>query len=340
MARRRIGETSRDSAYSPDTPDYLVVKELGRGGMGVVHCARQTSLDREVALKQHLTGASSEASRRRFMVEAAVIGELDHPNIVPIHDLGENQDGQLFYSMERIRGVPWNLALPENGLERNLDVFLKVCDAVAFAHARRVIHRDIKPHRESLLLSAEARGWLDEAVRECDYAAFQRAVFGYEQAGALRPDNEEAAAGVAEARRAYALAAVDREDLDLATSPLPARDPAFAPLERDIDLLKSRRDNGRPRWRYSSSFAARGASRRARGSARGSSRSRPPSPRAIDRIGARVGLRTAAGAAVQEVPAVPTAAPGTATGWSSTSGRPGPSNRLRCPGPAAASRCC
>ncbi len=384
VPRRRVGTRSRDGADTLDTPDYLVIRELGRGGMGVVHCARQTSLDREVALKQYLADSASETSRERFMVEAAVIGELDHPNIVPIHDLGENQDGQLFYSMKRIRGVPWNSALPENGLERNLDVFLKVCDAVAFAHARRIIHRDIKPHnvmlgdfgevflvdwglaarvgaektpeglslesalggtasymppetargeidrisfasdvyllgailfeiltgspphrgetvmdclmaaaaneivphddgelmrialramadepdaryasvqqlqaavreylahRESLVLSAEARGWLDEAVRERDYAAFQRAVYGYEQAGALWPDNEEATAGAAEARRAYALAAVDREDLDLAASLLPAQDPAFAPLGREIDLLKSRRDSRRRRIR-------------------------------------------------------------------------------------------
>jgi serine/threonine protein kinase len=118
---------------------YEILSELGRGGMGVVYLARDTALDREVALKivDRPAGAGSEAR---------IIARLEHPGIVPVHDVGELPDGRLFYPMKRVRGDRldrWTASDPDLGAR--LGVFLRVCDAVAFAHAHGVIHRDLKP---------------------------------------------------------------------------------------------------------------------------------------------------------------------------------------------------
>jgi WD40 repeat protein/serine/threonine protein kinase len=131
--------------------DYDLLGVLGEGGMGVVYNARQASIDREVAvkmLKPEITASS--AHRRKFLSEVAVTGELDHPNIVPIYDLGENADGALFYSMKKVTGTPWSKVIRRTPLLENLTILMKVADAVAFAHARGVVHRDLKPENVML----------------------------------------------------------------------------------------------------------------------------------------------------------------------------------------------
>jgi len=65
-----------------------------------------------------------------------VTGDLDHPNIVPIYDLGTNEDGVLFYSMKRVQGIPWMKVIRERSLQENIEILMRVADAVAFAHAR------------------------------------------------------------------------------------------------------------------------------------------------------------------------------------------------------------
>lgn len=80
-----------------------------------------------------------------FVSEAVVTANLVHPNIIPIHDLGRTHDGKLFYSMKKVTGVPWNEIIRERTLEENLDIFMKFSDAVAYAHSRGVINRDLKP---------------------------------------------------------------------------------------------------------------------------------------------------------------------------------------------------
>src|SRR4029453_17454572 len=92
----------------------------------------------------------SSAQRRKFLSEAAVTGELDHPNIVPIYDLGQNADGALFYSMKKVTGTPWADVIGEKSLLDNLTILMKVADAVAFRHARGVVHRDLKPENVML----------------------------------------------------------------------------------------------------------------------------------------------------------------------------------------------
>ncbi|MCU0878043.1 MAG: protein kinase [Pirellulaceae bacterium] len=131
--------------------DYDLLGVLGEGGMGVVYNARQASIDREVAVKMLKPDMSANPSqRRKFLSEAAVTGELDHPNIVPIYDLGQNADGALFYSMKKVTGTPWSEVIKQKSLLDNLTILMKVCDAIAFAHARGVVHRDLKP--ENIML--------------------------------------------------------------------------------------------------------------------------------------------------------------------------------------------
>jgi len=118
---------------------YELVSILGRGGMGIVYLARDTVLDREVALKI-VEGSAGDTN------EARILARLEHPGIVPVHDFGQLPDGRLFYAMKRVRGDRLDrwMAAPHDLPER-LGVFLRVCDAVAFAHAHGVIHRDLKP---------------------------------------------------------------------------------------------------------------------------------------------------------------------------------------------------
>jgi WD40 repeat protein/serine/threonine protein kinase len=131
--------------------DYELLDVIGRGGMGVVYAARQTSIDRTVALKMLRPDRNvGDEHRGKFLSEAVVTGDLDHPNIVPIYELGTNEAGALFYSMKRVRGTPWKDVLQKKRLEENLEILLNVADAVAFAHANGVVHRDLKPENVML----------------------------------------------------------------------------------------------------------------------------------------------------------------------------------------------
>jgi hypothetical protein len=126
--------------------DFVLGDLIGAGGMGMVYEATQLALDRSVALKS-LPENDADRPARRFQLhtEALIAGQLDHPNIVPVYDLGLDDRGRLFYTMKRVRGRPWADSLVAAPRSENLDIFLRVCDAVAFAHSRGVIHRDLKP---------------------------------------------------------------------------------------------------------------------------------------------------------------------------------------------------
>ena len=130
---------------------YEILGVLGEGGMGVVYQARQNSVNRTIALKMLKPESSREAGEReKFLAEAVVTADLDHPNIVPVHELGVNEEGTLFYAMKEVRGRPWKELLPNNSLNENLEILLRVADAVAFAHSKGVIHRDLKPENVML----------------------------------------------------------------------------------------------------------------------------------------------------------------------------------------------
>lgn len=127
-------------------PEYEVLNQLGAGNMGIVYRARQTSLNRELAIKTLKPETThAEHDQAMFVSEAVVTANLVHPNIVPIHDLGRTADGKLFYSMKQVSGVSWNDIIRGRPLEDNLDIFMKLCDAVAYAHSKGVINRDLKP---------------------------------------------------------------------------------------------------------------------------------------------------------------------------------------------------
>ncbi len=134
--------------WNPDfsSTKYTFVKELARGGMGTVYLANDPELNRQVAIKVLNTPDITDDMRRRMIREAQIIARLEHPGIVPVHDVGLLADGSVFYAMKLVRGSRLDeYVAGEDSLKDRLRKFQAVCDAVAFAHAHRVIHRDLKP---------------------------------------------------------------------------------------------------------------------------------------------------------------------------------------------------
>lgn len=135
----------REVAELPDfsATRYEVVREIGRGGMGVVYEAEDRELQRRVALKVLATELASPETAERLRREARTIAQLEHPGVVPVHDVGVLEDGRAWYAMKLVRGE----MLRAEGHSRTelLRLFLRICEPVAFAHARGFIHRDLKP---------------------------------------------------------------------------------------------------------------------------------------------------------------------------------------------------
>ncbi len=134
---------------------YEIGNTIAQGGMGAVLNARELTIQRNVALKVMLDGSAPDEVMR-FVSEAKVTGQLEHPNIVPVHELGVDEKEQVFYTMKYVRGITLRKVLDllfegqtatieKYPLAQLLTVFQKVCDAIAFAHAKGVIHRDLKP---------------------------------------------------------------------------------------------------------------------------------------------------------------------------------------------------
>jgi formylglycine-generating enzyme required for sulfatase activity/serine/threonine protein kinase len=148
----RLGDSQRTR--------YAVLEEVARGGMGVVLRVRDEHLERDLAMKLvRGDGASARGGWRtlaRFLAEARLAGRLDHPGIVPIHDLGVDARGRAYFTMPLVRGTKLSDVIElvharrraRRSLwtrERALEALLKVCDTIAYAHSAGVVHRDLKP---------------------------------------------------------------------------------------------------------------------------------------------------------------------------------------------------
>jgi serine/threonine protein kinase len=132
-------ERLRAVANWPELPSgrYAVMEEIGRGGMGSVYAAIDTELGREVAIKVS-NGVEAPDFERRLSAESRVLARLEHPGIVPVHDVGRLVDGRLFYVMKRVHGRTLTEYLRhDTDLGDRLRIFERVCETVAFAHARR-----------------------------------------------------------------------------------------------------------------------------------------------------------------------------------------------------------
>jgi serine/threonine protein kinase/tetratricopeptide (TPR) repeat protein len=162
IVAKSVAISSQDGfSYAGANPDasvpFVFGRRIAQGGMGAILEASDCKLGRTIAVKVILSEVECSADQKqRFIQEAAVLGKLAHPNIVPVYDLGRDSEGQLFYTMKLVKGVTLQdilndlrkekpEALAHYTLDRLLTIFRKVCDALAFAHAQNIIHRDLKP---------------------------------------------------------------------------------------------------------------------------------------------------------------------------------------------------
>ena len=142
------GPTQPAEAVDPGER-YDLGDVIGRGGMGEVRLARDLRVHREVAIKLMRAPVDDDMTKARFLREARIQGGLEHPAVVPVHDLGIDRDGNPFFVMKRLAGTTLAsvLAAPSGPWPRRLLLarFIEVCHAIDFAHARGVVHRDLKP---------------------------------------------------------------------------------------------------------------------------------------------------------------------------------------------------
>src|SRR3954465_12096501 len=147
------GEEAQGGERADPPPDSMVGgrfrlgRRIGKGGMGEVMAARDVQIARDVAIKRMRAAAPSEKAIQRFLREALVQGRLEHPAIVPVHEIGRDADGLPYFVMKKLTATPLAKALEDKtmSLQRVLRAFADVCLCIEFAHARAVVHRDLKP---------------------------------------------------------------------------------------------------------------------------------------------------------------------------------------------------
>jgi len=157
------GAALRAESPAPSTiGPYRVVNEIGRGGMGVVYLGERGdgAYQKRVAIKLVTSGMRHAGLERRFRRERQILAQLEHPGIARLLDGAATADGQPYFVMEYVEGLPL-LAYCETaqlGVEARLELFVSICDAVSYAHQRLVVHRDLKPG--NILITPEGRSKL------------------------------------------------------------------------------------------------------------------------------------------------------------------------------------
>lgn len=158
----RTASASEVKQLKEMTPaDLILIKKLGEGGMGFIQLAEQTALDREVAIKRIRPDRKTRDTTEALLDEARLTGGLEHPNIIPVHTLGRTAENEPLMVMKRVEGVSWQDLLIDpdhpswwfhegDPLLRHLEILTKVMNAIEFAHARGVLHLDIKPENVML----------------------------------------------------------------------------------------------------------------------------------------------------------------------------------------------
>lgn len=160
-----VGDALREACADPDHPTtlgpYRIVRALGHGGMGSVYLAEHegSDLDRQVAVKVLRTARHNPELLQRFRTERRILGALQHPNIATLYESGSTDDGQPFVAMEYVDGPDLVSFCDARSLpiEHRLDLFVKVCRAVAHAHRALVVHRDLKPSNVLVTTSGEPK---------------------------------------------------------------------------------------------------------------------------------------------------------------------------------------
>jgi serine/threonine protein kinase len=146
---------------------YKILEKLGEGGMGVVYRARDTTLDRDVALKFLPTGLESGGPERaRFLQEARAASALNHPNICDIHDIGETSDGRMFMVMACYEGETLKSRIANGPLqiEGAYDVVTQIARGLQKAHEKGIVHRDVKPG--NVIITCRKQGRVDRGGRD------------------------------------------------------------------------------------------------------------------------------------------------------------------------------
>ncbi|HNB18386.1 MAG TPA: protein kinase [Candidatus Obscuribacter sp.] len=141
---------------------YRVLELLGSGGAGQVYRVEQTNLKREAALKLLNTSQMDEQAWRRFHYEAQLIGKLNHPNIIQVYNFGIHEDRLPYYVMELVKGDTLDNNIKKFGAVGTLEsteLFLDICSALAYAHEKGIVHRDIKPGNIVLVQSSGGLGY-------------------------------------------------------------------------------------------------------------------------------------------------------------------------------------
>ena len=148
--------------FSNNSDRYVDFEPLGQGGSAVLQTCRDKNLGRTVVMKVlHKQLAKQESMRARFLREARVTAQLQHPNTVPVYEVGYDLEGRLFFTMKRVEGETLRDILEQQvlgdaravetyNLDRMLGILIQVCNALAYAHAHGVVHRDVKP--ENILI--------------------------------------------------------------------------------------------------------------------------------------------------------------------------------------------